>query len=56
MKLSYVTDSLGHLPFEEMLDFVAELGIDTIEMTTGGWSPAPHLRLDELLESEQKKK
>ncbi|WP_299094269.1 sugar phosphate isomerase/epimerase [uncultured Metabacillus sp.] len=55
MKLSYVTDSLGHLPFEEMLDFVADLGIDTIEMTTGGWSSAPHLKLDELLESEQKR-
>lgn len=34
MKLSYVTDSLGHLPFEEMLDAAAELGIDTLEMTT----------------------
>lgn len=55
MKLSYVTDSLGHLPFEEMLDFVSNLGIDTIEMTTGGWSPAPHLKLDELLENEQKR-
>ncbi|UOF90960.1 sugar phosphate isomerase/epimerase [Fodinisporobacter ferrooxydans] len=55
MKLSYVTDSLGHLPFEQMLDFVVELGIDTIEMTTGGWSSAPHLNLDELLESNQKR-
>lgn len=55
MKLSYVTDSLGHLPFEEMLDTAAELGIDTIEMTTGGWSPAPHLNLDELLESSEKR-
>jgi len=55
MKLSYVTDSLGHLSFEEMLDFVAPLGIDTLEMTTGGWSPAPHLNLDELLASEQKR-
>jgi sugar phosphate isomerase/epimerase len=55
MKLSYVTDSLGHLPFEKMLDTVAEVGIDTIEMTTGGWSPAPHLRLNELLESEVKR-
>lgn len=52
MKLSYVTDSLGHLSFEEMLDYVVELGIDTVEMTTGGWSSAPHLQLDELLESE----
>jgi sugar phosphate isomerase/epimerase len=55
MKLSYVTDSLGHLPFEKMLDTIAEMGIDTIEMTTGGWSPAPHLRLNELLESETKR-
>jgi len=56
MKLSYVTDSLGHLPFEEMLDVISEMGIDTIEMTTGGWSSAPHLRLDELLESADKRR
>ncbi|MFE4706368.1 sugar phosphate isomerase/epimerase family protein [Peribacillus simplex] len=55
MRLSYVTDSLGHLPFEEMLDVVSEMGVDTVEMTTGGWSPAPHLRLDELLESPKKR-
>ncbi len=55
MKLSYVTDSLAHLSFEEMLDQVAELGIETIEMTTGGWSPAPHLNLYELLESDEKR-
>lgn len=55
MKLSYVTDSLGFLPFEEMLDKVVAMGIDTIEMTTGGWSPAPHLRLNELLESAEKR-
>ncbi|MEC1354763.1 sugar phosphate isomerase/epimerase [Bacillus sonorensis] len=56
MKLSYVTDSLGHLPFEEVLDAAAELGIDTLEMTTGGWSPAPHLNLDELLQSSDKRR
>lgn len=56
MELSYVTDSLGHLPFGKMLDQVSVLGINTIEMATGGWSPAPHLKLDELLESEQKRK
>ncbi|PKG21745.1 sugar phosphate isomerase/epimerase family protein [Niallia nealsonii] len=56
MKLSYVTDSLGHLPFEEMLDVISDLGINTIEMTTGGWSPAPHLRIDELLESADKRR
>lgn len=55
MRLSYVTDSLGHLPFEKMLDVISEMGVDTVEMTTGGWSPAPHLRLDELLESQNKR-
>ncbi|GAB7533131.1 sugar phosphate isomerase/epimerase [Pseudomonas sp. 3A(2025)] len=56
MKLSYVTDSLGHLPFEQMLDTVGELGISAVEMTTGGWSSAPHLRLNELLESAEKRR
>lgn len=55
MRLSYVTDSLGHLPFEKMLDVISDMGVDTVEMTTGGWSPAPHLRLDELLESQKKR-
>ncbi|WP_416655835.1 sugar phosphate isomerase/epimerase family protein [Bacillus amyloliquefaciens] len=55
MKLSYVTDSLGHRPFEEMLDIISGMGIDTIEMTTGGWSSAPHLNLDELLKSSEKR-
>lgn len=55
MKLSFVTDSLGHLPFEEMLDYVAALGIEYIEMTTGGWSKAPHLNLDELLTSDSRR-
>jgi len=55
MKLSFVTDSLGHLPFEEMLDYVAALGIEYVEMTTGGWSKAPHLNLDELLTSDSRR-
>ena len=42
MKLSFCTDSLGHLPFEQMLDKLLELGVYGIEMTTGGWSAAPH--------------
>ncbi len=50
MELGIVTDSLAHLPFEEMLDVVAGLGISAVEFPTGGWSSAPHLDLDELLE------
>ena len=49
MKLSFCTDSLGHLPFEQMLDKLCEMGVFGVEMTAGGWSSAPHLRADELL-------
>ncbi len=51
MRIGLVTDSLGHLPFGEMLDLAAELGIETLEFPCGNWSAAPHLRLDELLQS-----
>ena len=49
MKLSFCTDSLGNLPFEQMLDKLCEMGVFGVEMTAGGWSSAPHLRADELL-------
>lgn len=56
MKLSICTDSMGNLPYEEMLDKVKALGINYVEMTVGGWSPAPHIQVDELLESDKKLK
>lgn len=49
MKLSICTDCMGDLPFEPMLDKVAKMGVQGVEMTGGGWSPAPHLRPEELL-------
>lgn len=49
MELSICTDILGNLSYEAMLPKVKGLGIDYVEMTTGGWSPAPHIGLDELL-------
>lgn len=52
MKLSYVTDSLAHLTLEEVLEYITEQGIYHIELATGGWSPAPHLNLNKLLNSE----
>lgn len=54
MKLAYITDSLGSLPFETMLQKVQGMGVEYLEMTTGGWSPAPHLNLDELLDHPDK--
>jgi sugar phosphate isomerase/epimerase len=56
MKLSICTDCLGALSFEAMLDRVAELGVAGVEMTGGGWSPAPHLRVEELLADAGKRK
>lgn len=52
MQMSLVTDILGHLPFEDMLDTVSRLGFEAVELGCGNWSKAPHLRLDELFESE----
>lgn len=51
MRLCLVTDSLGFLPFDEMLDTSKSLGYESLEITTGNWSTAPHIDLDRLLES-----
>ncbi|MCE9940190.1 sugar phosphate isomerase/epimerase family protein [Serratia liquefaciens] len=56
MKLSFCTDSLGHLPFEAMLDRLDELGVFGVEMTTGGWSSAPHLDTVALLQDAGKRR
>ncbi len=49
MRIGIVSDSLGHLPFEEMLDAAAGLGIEGVEVNSGNWSTAPHLNLEGLL-------
>lgn len=51
MKLSLLTDSVPDLSFEEVLDLAAGLGIESVEIASGGQSSAPHMRLDELLHS-----
>lgn len=56
MKLCFNTDGLGDMPFEEMLDTLAGLGYESIEIACGNWSKAPHIHLDEMLESEQARK
>jgi sugar phosphate isomerase/epimerase len=52
MRLCFVTDSLGNMSFEEMLDTSVSLGYESLEFACGNWSKAPHVDLDELLESE----
>jgi len=45
MKLGFVSDSLGNRSFEDLLDQAVRLGVDGIEVNTGGWSTAPHFDL-----------
>jgi sugar phosphate isomerase/epimerase len=56
MYLCLMTDSLGQLPFEKMLDQAAELGIRALEFACGAWSRAPHIDLDGLLAGEDKRR
>lgn len=51
MKLSLLTDSVPELSFADALDLAAGLGIESVEIASGGQSSAPHMRLDELLGS-----
>lgn len=55
MKVGLVTDIFGYMGFEEMLDTCAELGIEALELGCGNWSKAPHVDLDELLHSADKR-
>jgi sugar phosphate isomerase/epimerase len=50
VQIGLYTDSLAQLPFHAALDFASSLGVQTVEVATGGQSRAPHLQLDELLE------
>ncbi|NGP45556.1 sugar phosphate isomerase/epimerase [Bacillaceae bacterium SIJ1] len=55
MQLCLMTDSLGCLPFEKMLETSKSLGYESLEIATGNWSSSPHIDLDELLESSVKR-
>ena len=49
MRIGCVTDSLAHLPFDELLDTLSKLDVAGIELNTGNWSSAPHCDLSGLL-------
>lgn len=51
MKIGMITDSLGGVGFDELLRLSASLGIEMLEFAGGNWSSAPHLKLDEMVES-----
>lgn len=48
MKLGFVSDCLGGLHFNDVLDHAVRLGVSGIEVNTGGWSTAPHFDLQKL--------
>ena len=56
MKLGFVSDSLGGMSLAQMLDQAKRMGVSGIEVTTGGWSTAPHLDLTGMLKSAEKRK
>ena len=51
MKIGLVTDSLGHLPRDGMLDTAQRLGIEGVEFNAANWTSAPHMNLKGLLGS-----
>jgi len=48
MKLGFVSDSLGGMSFDALLDNAARLGVSGVEVNTGGWSTAPHFDLQAM--------
>lgn len=54
MKLGVFAVLFGEKSFEEMLDYVAESGLDTVEIGTGGCPGNAHCNPDELLASDEK--
>jgi sugar phosphate isomerase/epimerase len=56
MKLGFVSDSLGSLSFNALLDEASRLGVSGVEVNTGGWSTAPHFNLAEMKSSAPARK
>ena len=56
MKLGFVSDSLAHLGFEEVLETAAQLGLDGVEVNTGNWSSAPHFDMNKMKSSADARK
>jgi sugar phosphate isomerase/epimerase len=56
MKLGMITDSLGHLGFEPMLEVARGLGFEMLEFACGNWSRAPHVDLDRMLGDEAERR
>ena len=56
MKLGFVSDSLGGMQFDAMLDTAQRMGVSGIEVNTCGWSTAPHFDLAAMMSSDAARK
>lgn len=55
MKLCAVSDSLGHLSYEDAAKSSAGLGLAALEICMGNWSAAPHAKVRSLLGSKDER-
>lgn len=56
MKVGVFTVILRNMPFEQALDYLANLGVQTVEIGTGAFTGTDHCDADELLSSDAKAK
>jgi sugar phosphate isomerase/epimerase len=56
MKIGMITDSVGSLDFDAMLELSARLGLDALEFACGNWSSAPHIDLAKMLASDAERR
>ncbi|CCQ96997.1 Sugar phosphate isomerase/epimerase [[Clostridium] ultunense Esp] len=54
MKLGVFTVLFSQKPFEEMLDYVKDAGVEAVEIGAGGYPGNAHCNPDELLENPEK--
>jgi sugar phosphate isomerase/epimerase len=52
MQIGLITDSVGHLSFDETLDLAQRLQLNSVEVATGNWSEAPHIDLERVVSSD----
>ncbi len=54
MKLGVMNPVINHMPFEDALKYLSELGVQTIEIGAGGYPGDAHLKPDEILSNQDK--
>ena len=55
MQIGFITDSLKEFSLDKVLIYAAQYKIDCLEFGCGNYSSAPHINLDELVNSKKKR-